>query len=233
MTQPAAAASGAKEPLPPMFREIQAHYPGLEMRVLFDVGANVGQSTMLYARHFPDATIWAAEPTDDSFAALERATAALPGVRPLQLAFGESAGKVRMTMESTSTRNHITSAPVSELVREVRIDRLDAFCAAQGIDAINFLKVDTEGHDLEVLKGATGVFPRVDFVQTEVSMNRYNRFHVPFQDVFDFMSDQGFMLYKIYGLAFESREHGVLRRADPVFVSGRLVPSLAGRVVSR
>jgi len=228
-----AAAPATTEPLPAVFREIQRHYPALQMRVMFDVGANIGQSALLYAGHFPNATIWAAEPTDNSFAALREASAALPGVRPIQAAFGEAAGTVRMTMKSTWTRNHVTTAPLSDIVREVRIHRLDEYCAAEGIEEINFLKIDTEGHDLEVLKGATGTLPRIDFVQTEVSMNRYNRFHVPFQEVFDFMSDHGFMVYNLYGLSFESRDIGVLRRADPVFINSRLVPSLVGRLVSR
>jgi FkbM family methyltransferase len=228
-----AAAPAAAAPLPTVFRDLQRHYPAQPLRTLFDVGANIGQSALLYAHHFPAATIWAAEPTDHSFAALTEAASGFPGIRPVQVAFGEAAGTLRMTMKSTWTRNHITTAPLSDVVREVQVRRFDEFCMAEGIGEIDFLKIDTEGYDLDVLKGATGMLPRIAFVQTEVSMNRYNRFHVSFQEVFDFMSDHGFMVYNIYGLAFENREIGVLRRADPVFINSRLVPSLAGRLVSR
>lgn len=223
----------APEVLPPCFRDILRTHPKVAMNVMFDVGANVGQSAIVYAAHFPEATIWAAEPTDHSFTELTKASADLPRVKPVQIAFGPEAGTARMTMKPTWTRNHITNKPLSDLVKDVQVDRLDQFCARQGIDHINFLKIDTEGYDLEVLKGATGILPEVDFVQAETSMNRYNRFHVSYQEVFDFMSDNGFMVYNIYGLSFENRDIAVLRRADPVFINSRLVPSLAGRIVSR
>ena len=49
---------------------------------------------------------------------------------------------------------------------EVKVITLDDFCSDKGIERISVLKIDTEGHDLAVLKGATGLLKRgaVDFV---------------------------------------------------------------------
>lgn len=222
-----ASARPTPETLSP-FREILRKCPGRRFEVLFDVGANVGQTTLALAAAFPEARIFAFEPAEASFAALRQATAGLPRVAVAQCAFSAAPGRLRMIMHGTTTRNRITGLPVSGHVREVEVRRLDAWCAEHGIAHLDFLKVDTEGHDLEVLKGATGILPAVDFVQVEVSMNRYNRFHVPFAAVFDFLSDQGFHLFYLHGQAFEGRGYPVLRRADPIFINSRLVGPMQG-----
>lgn len=210
------------------FREILRHCPNQRFGVLLDVGANVGQSTLSFAAAFPDARIFAFEPAEASFAALQAAISSLPNVRATQCAFSGEPGTLRMIMHGTTTRNRITDAPLAGNVKEVAVRRLDAWCAEQGLGQVDFLKIDTEGHDLDVLKGATGILPQVDFVQVEVSMNRYNRFHVPFFDVFDFMSDAGFHLFYLHGQAFEGRGHPVLRRADPIFINSRVVGPITG-----
>lgn len=210
------------------FREILRRCPDQRFATLIDVGANVGQTTLAFAAAFPEARIFAFEPAEASFAALREATAALPHVSIAQCAFSAAPGTLRMIMHGTTTRNRITELPLSKNVREIEVQRLDAWCERRGIDHVDLLKVDTEGHDLDVLKGATGLLPRVDFVQTEVSMNRYNRFHVSFFDMFDFMTEQGFHLFWLHGQAFEGRGYPVLRRADPIFINSRLVGPMSG-----
>jgi len=210
------------------FRDILRRCPTQKFDVLLDVGANVGQSTLAFAAAFPAARIFAFEPAEASFAALTAATAGLPHVAIAQCAFSGAPGVLRMIMHGTTTRNRITEAPLSNNVKEVSVRRLDAWCAEQGLGHVDFLKIDTEGHDLDVLKGATGILPQVDFVQVEVSMNRYNRFHVPFFDVFEFMSDAGFHLFYLHGQAHEGRNLPVLRRADPIFINGRVVGPITG-----
>jgi len=37
------------------------------------------------------------------------------------------------------------------------VTTVDAYCAAQGIERVDYLKVDSEGHDLAVLQGAAGM----------------------------------------------------------------------------
>jgi FkbM family methyltransferase len=215
------------------FREILRRCPQQRFATILDVGANVGQSTLAFAAAFPGSRIFAFEPAEASFRALSEATAGLGHVTAVQGAFSAEPGTLRMIMHGTTTRNRITEAPLSAHVKEVAVHRLDAWCAARGIAHVDFLKVDTEGHDLDVLRGATGLLPEVDFVQVEVSMNRYNRFHVPFAEVFDFLSDQGFHLFYVHGQAFEGRGYPVLRRADPIFVNGRVVGPMTGVITER
>jgi FkbM family methyltransferase len=236
---PASQAAQSKEsgmsttPLPSPFGDIRRLLPEQSFDVIIDVGANVGQSTLKYASAFPNAKILAFEPTIHSFKEITKATEHMPGVKTVQMALGRSSGTVRMIMHKTATRNRVTDAPLQGHVQEVEMMRLDEYLAKEGITSVNFLKIDTEGFDLDVLAGATGALPHIDFVQVEVSMNRYNRFHVSFAEVEQFMSENGFMLFYLYGQSMEGKGYPVLRRADPVFISSRLVGKMEGIIIKQ
>jgi hypothetical protein len=54
-------------------------------------------------------------------------------------------------------------------VERIALTTLDSYCAFEGIQKIDFLKIDAEGHDLEVLKGASTMLAegRITYVQFE------------------------------------------------------------------
>jgi hypothetical protein len=122
--RPAAAAFRAAEgplmshsmgaaPLPPVFRHIAKHLPAWRPSVIFDVGANIGQSCTRYATAFPDAAIHAFEPVPSSFAALRERIGPFPNITAHPVALSWRAGQPRMTNLDTSVGNHIL-APGSD-----------------------------------------------------------------------------------------------------------------------
>lgn len=214
-------------PLPLVFRQIGKHLPDWRPGVIFDVGANVGQSCSAYAAAFPEAAIHAFEPVAASFAALRERTEAFPNITVHPVALSWRADQPRMTSLGTSVGNHIVppgsdAGPGTQLVRAVSGA---AIAAELGVAAISFLKIDTEGHDLEVLLGFAPIMPAVDFVQVEAGMNPYNRTHVPFRILEDTLRHFGFLLFNIYEPMQEFKRGGrpVLRRTNPVFINARLV----------
>ena len=177
---------------------------------VFDVGANVGQSTVRYLREFPGAQIHAFEPVDSLFAQLDKIQ------NPLLK-------KHRLALGSRSTQgfieNHGEMSKLSDHGEPVTIETLDAFCL--DIPKISFLKIDTEGSDLEVLKGASLLLAekRVDVIQVEAGMNRLNNHHVPIQEFLAFLEPRGYFLFGIYEQVNEwpsGQPH--LRRSNLVFI---------------
>ena len=60
----------------------------------------------------------------------------------------------------------------------------------------------------------------VDFVLTEVGMNKYNTFHVSYEEVFKFMTDLGHEVFDIYDQQQEFiTSRPVLRRVNVMFIS--------------
>lgn len=107
---------------------------------------------------------------------------------------------------------------------------LDDFCRQQGIDRIDFLKIDTEGFDLEVIRGADVLFQqnRIGVVVAELGFSRSNGKHVPFCNVLHEMQVRGMELFGIYDQRREFNGVQELRRADCMFVCRyHLFPMLA------
>ncbi len=218
---------GQSPPIPREFADIRARLPHFEPSVIFDVGANVGQSALAYSAAFPAAQIHAFEPVPTTFRQLSAAVRDRANVHVHQLALSRAEGAATMLTQADSTLSRVTRAGAAEtgVMVEVRTRPGHAVAAELGVGLISYLKIDTEGHDLEVLRGFEPVLDDVDFVQVEASMNPYNKTHVPFRDMEDYLRAQGFLLFGFYDQTMEWQDGGrpVLRRTNPLFVNRALV----------
>jgi FkbM family methyltransferase len=80
------------------------------------------------------------------------------------------------------------------------------------------LKLDVEGHELDVLDGASEVLPHVEVIVSEVSFfDIEHAGHPAFTDFVTALAGAGFTLYDIAALASRRRD-GRLRMGDAVFV---------------
>jgi FkbM family methyltransferase len=123
--------------------------------VAFDVGGNVGQTVTEMRRVFPVAQIYSFEPVPTTFAQLVDHYGATDRVECVQSAMGEIEGHVEMTASAISGQNtmRVSAKPSSPTVR-VPVTTVDVFAAQRGIPRIDLLKIDTEGYELAVLRGA-------------------------------------------------------------------------------
>ncbi|HEX3510949.1 MAG TPA: FkbM family methyltransferase [Solirubrobacteraceae bacterium] len=123
-----------------------------------DVGANVGFYTMLAARR--GARVEAFEPTPEACAVVERGIA-LNAIGSLatvhRAACGSEAGTARFST-GLDISNHLLSGEEPGI--EVRVVTLDSELA-DSAPALAMLKVDAEGHDLDVLRGALETIARL------------------------------------------------------------------------
>jgi FkbM family methyltransferase len=149
------------------------------VNTFFDVGANVGQTTRQVLRRFPSARVYAFEPHPTSF----RALAAITDKRlsAHQIALGERSGKTKLYQYGESGDGSLINSLVSDArfptqfghrpkqELEVACSTVDDFCLEHGIDSIDVLKLDTEGADLSVMKGAVRKLSsgRVGYVYAE------------------------------------------------------------------
>jgi FkbM family methyltransferase len=226
---PIASIMANPQPRDTLANALARHLPAYAPTVIFDVGANIGQSSQAFAARFPQAAIYAFEPIGAAYQALVATTRALPAVKTFKTALGRTPGQVQMVVNPRELVNsQVTIRPVrsGEHVETVPMDSGDRFCAANSIDRIGYLKVDTEGHDLEVLSGFAGMLAekRVDLAEAEVSMNRSNTKHVALEAVKDYMEKTGYFLFHIYeqtlDIGFSGRP--IMRRANVVFISETL-----------
>jgi FkbM family methyltransferase len=129
--------------------------------VAFDVGANIGAFSLLIASM--DCTVHAFEPIPETFCRLKknmRFNGALDNIHLSCLAVGADQGLVRFTIQDNSPATNRMAVPgevtkynlsYSQVVGAVSLDH---YCKEQGLDNISFLKIDVEGMEPYVLKGA-------------------------------------------------------------------------------
>ncbi|MCL4860212.1 MAG: FkbM family methyltransferase [Caldilineaceae bacterium] len=210
--------------------DIRLLLPKFKPIVVFDVGANVGQSSRQYVRWFPQTQIYCFEPVGSIFAELQRNIGGFDNIQPFQSAFSSVKGQAVIRYEGTcSTVQPLNSDCMPDIrtsVEAIDLDTIDEFCHREHIRRINFLKIDTEGHDLEVLSGAETMLSTqmIDIVQVEAGMNPKNRKFVPFEEFKRFLEDRDYYLFGIYEQVHEhytGESH--LRRANPVFISSHMI----------
>lgn len=183
---------------------------------IFDVGANIGQSAAKFRRRFPKASIHCFEPSAGSARRIRARR--LGNVKVHEIALGSSAGTGALVRGHDPAIFHIAD----EGDETIAIDTIDAFCETHRIDRIDFLKIDTEGHDLEVLRGAAAMLGawRIMAVQVEAGMNPENSFHISFETLKAFLEGYGYRLFGFYDQVNEwPTRQPHLRRANPLFIS--------------
>lgn len=153
--------------------------------VVFDVGAHIGEISVLAARLCgARGKVIAFEPVAESCARLRENLKlnVCTNVQVEPLAIGEHAGRVTMNVfpaefSAWSSRGEPKYAgadgvPVAQSARvEVACTTLDEFCAAHGIARVNFLKADVEGYERDVFRGAARMLGerRIDLICFEIS----------------------------------------------------------------
>lgn len=171
--------------------------------LFLDVGANVGQSSLAVHHALSKETritCHCFEPISDNFQRLRQRTASVPSIHAYPLAMGEEIGTLTVPLAPNSEWHSIANAASWEGAgathERIEISTLDDFMADKPGDDPVILKTDTEGYDLQVLKGARRLLEsgRVVAVIAEVGFNPEDRQHTFFQGVFDYLGQLGYRL---------------------------------------
>lgn len=129
-----------------------------EGSTVIDVGANVGYFTLLAAKLVGDSgTVLAFEPEPTCFSLLSRSVQknGFRNVKPFPQCVSDIDGE--QTLHLSVTRNkglHSISRDLGGQTIRVPSTRLDTIGKAQGLRSVDLLKIDAEGAEPEVLKGA-------------------------------------------------------------------------------
>jgi FkbM family methyltransferase len=174
------------------------------VKFVFDVGANDGQTTEHYVRAFPCAQIYSFEPVATTYNSLVERASRWSRVRTFQLAFADSNRTARIQLVPVSglnsLRNELTNTCSSSCGELVAIRTLDSFCAEQNISHIDLLKTDTEGFDFEVLKGAEAMLRarQIQFILAEVTFDPKNSWHTSFFRLAECLYGLEYYFFDIY-----------------------------------
>jgi FkbM family methyltransferase len=175
--------------------------------VVFDVGANCGQFLNLAVAQLGDRfrSIHSFEPAAATFVALRVAAPKQTGVVLNHLALGAASGKAELYYNAE--KSGLASLTKRDLgFRNIEFERhetitlstLDTYCADKGIRHIDWLKLDVEGHELDVLRGGSAMFAKraVELVTFEFGGCNIDT-RTFFRDFYQFFQAQGMGLFRI------------------------------------
>lgn len=144
-------------------RFIEKYILPLKNPVCFDVGANTGEFSKILAEFMPEAEIHAFEPHPNTFKNLQEFLSKYNNIRLNNFALSSSAGSAKLwdyntedgTSHASLTRESLIRSETEKVVEvEIRMSTVDQYLKENSIEKVDFLKIDVEGHELDVLKGA-------------------------------------------------------------------------------
>lgn len=176
-----------------------------DLSVIFDVGANVGQTAWSLVRYFSGASIYCFEPVSETMAQLQASYGRYKNVHFVQQALGSQAAQIVIPLHKSSELNTLVSDQprthdLTGAFEMIEIDTLDAFCVRKQIRRIDVLKMDVQGWELEVLNGASRLLSEngIRFVMAEVGFRRADTDMQHFAELNDRMVEYGYWLCGFY-----------------------------------
>lgn len=199
-----------------------------QISLVLDIGANKGQ----YGKCLRDEVrykgrIVSFEPLLDAFSVLQHTAACDPLWECHNIAFGDSGGPATINISGNSHSSSLL--PISS--RAVEIEPSVAFVGTQEVSVYRldslldqfakvddriFLKIDTQGYELNILNGALGVINRFELIQLETSFIEVYHGEALIGDVVKFL---GYLGYRVISIepGWECAATGELLQADLIF----------------
>lgn len=130
--------------------------------VVMDVGAHIGSFTLKAAREVgPSGTVLSFEPSAENFNLLSQnvKTNSYSNARLFKTAVGSEPGAAELRVNKRRGTNSLYENTGMELVstERVPVTTLDSVAKELNLRKVDFMKIDVEGSELEVLRGATGL----------------------------------------------------------------------------
>lgn len=199
--------------------------------VIFDVGAFVGDTAAAFLEICPAASIHCFEPFPDSFRQLSERLRPVPSVHCHATAVGDVATTRVLNVNTSRATNSLlpTSEAAAETwgsdmtatqrTLEIPVTTLDTFIEEHGIDRVSLLKIDVQGAEPLVLKGASRSLQKglIDVVYTEMILQPTYHGQLRFDKQLGCFYDAGFDLHDIFN-PITGGHTGRLAQIDAVFV---------------
>lgn len=199
--------------------------------VIFDVGANRGQTLAKYRTAFPHAHIYAFEPYKPVFEELNKNFGNEKQTTLEKVALSDKNGvatfhvnKCHYTnslFESGQSDEYKNSGGHMDTVEKLNVptETIDNYSKKHGLEKIGILKMDIQGGELKALQGASDMLSgeKIDLIYTEVEFVKLYKNQPLFHDIGAFLEKFGYQIHNIYNLSVNNS--GQLTSADALFVS--------------
>jgi FkbM family methyltransferase len=198
----------------------------IENFIILDIGGSNGKTAIMYSEAFPLNLVYVFEPIKETFKVLSHNTRNYKNIVAVNKAVGNKNGKEKINVAkriSASSLLDLKADKTSKLFaenlemvkkEEITICKLDNEIPANSI--IGIMKIDVQGFELEVLKGAEMTIERTYIVILEVNNHNGYSGSPKYYDIDLKLRESGFFLYD---LCPSTRDNGRLKEWDVIYIN--------------
>lgn len=195
---------------------------GFNPTVTVDVGAYHGEWTTMFKKIFPSTKVLMMEAQKEKTPILKEVCEKFSGEVFCEIALlGANAGKeVEFVQMETGSSVFEETSPYARKRLKKTLATLDNLLEAYtDFQKIDFLKLDVQGYELEVLKGASTILKRTEFILMETSLIPINKGCPLILEVITFMDRMGFRTFDFCSQI--RRKDGTLWATDLLFINNQ------------
>jgi FkbM family methyltransferase len=210
--------------------DVQCISGSRQFSVIFDVGANVGQTVCGLLPYFKTADIYCFEPVTSAMERLRSRYGSYHNLHFVQCALGRAPGEAEIVLHQNSELNSLVScdkqprtADLTGETERIQIATVDEFCAHKQLSHIDIMKIDAQGWELEVLAGASELVRQnqIRFVIAEVGFRKADLDMQHFAALNDFMEANRFWLCGFYDTFYWGQRKEYLGFSNALYMNAQ------------
>lgn len=180
--------------------------------IVVEAGAFEGQYGAQVARTYPSSRVIVFEPNPRAFQTLLQNVGGLPNVTAVQAALHAYSGTAKLHLNHGVYYNDPRLEKWSSLLEgfclgtdrfncfrgpsiEVPCLVLDEWCKANNIDHIDYLHLDTEGFELQILRSSPEILKTVLVIHTKTNLTPFRKGTTQYPELYQFLQEQGFTMF--------------------------------------
>jgi FkbM family methyltransferase len=184
-----------------------------DISIVFDVGANEGYVSAWFA-NWAD-SVYAFEPEPENFQRMLELhkIRSINNVIHEQLAVSDKVGDVDLFVKLKSGHHSLADVGASNTVGTVKVRtvKIDEYAEEHNIERISILKIDVEGFEIEVLKGAENLLinQKIDLVFFENSPLFYKQINIAPNCAIEYLEKLEYCVFDLNGLRISSNSEDI------------------------
>lgn len=194
---------------PPNPFQVQSEIVKL-VKTVFDIGANHGDTVEKYVNLYPDASIFAFEPSPSVFSRLNKRFKKINNVTCVQIAIADKDDSFTFYTNHNPDTNSLLKSQKTGLNSDTQVANvgnimvqatsIDLFCQKYEIKQIDILKIDIQGGELMALKGASEMLKNkaIKLIYTESYFKKQYVNQPLFHDISLYLEQFDYFLQDIY-----------------------------------
>ena len=178
--------------------------------IVFDVGTNIGTIANWLANRTKHVHGFEPHPENIEMTRDQVKLRKTKNITLSQLALSKKPGTLQLHVKSFHGHHSLGDTAASPTVEkiDVEVETVDRYCSTHGIDRIDFLKIDVEGFEDDVLDGATSMLKdhRIGFVLFELRHSILASVDKHAKDIFTPLIENGYSIFTLDGRTLATDE---------------------------